>query len=203
MAGNRLVFRLIALAVVAGGIAYIVHLQSELNRVQEKPAPAPAAAPAAAAPGAVAAAGPPRSIDAAQRQAMIEALGGPGSSLANPVWFATAPNNPEAAAFQKLLQGIFEEAGWIVKGNTPVGFSMKPGIYIFAAEEEPPNYVNTAQEGLEAAGIEIAASGRGYREYYTAKKAENPSFVGFPMAEDQSYVIVIGRKPEPSPEAQP
>jgi hypothetical protein len=205
MAGNRLVFRLIALAVVAGGIAYIVHLQSELNRAQEKPVSAAVVPTAPAAPAAApaAAAGQARTIDASQREAMITALGGRGSSLANPVWFATVPNNSEAAAFQKLLQGIFEEAGWIVKGNAQVGFNMKPGVYIFAADEEPPNYVNDAQEGLEAAGIEVVASGRGYRDYYKAKKEENPSFVGFPMAEDQTYVIVIGRKPEPTPAAQP
>jgi hypothetical protein len=40
---------------------------------------------------------------------MIEKLGAtPGA----PVWFATVPNNPEAATFQKALQSVFEEAGW-------------------------------------------------------------------------------------------
>lgn len=210
MAGNQLVYRLIALAVVAGGVAYIVHLQSELTRLQgevaqnkgvSRPVAAPAAkAPAPAAQAPVAAAAPPvtpRTIEPEKRQAMIEKLGGPGSSLSNPVWFATIPNNPEAAAFQKQLQGIFEEAGWLVKGNVPVRFSMKPGVYVFAADEEAPNYVGTAQEGLEAGGIEITSSGRGYRDFYKAKKAENPSWIGFDMAEDQTYVIVVGRKPEP------
>jgi hypothetical protein len=126
--------------------------------------------------------------------------------MSNPVWFATTPNNPEAAAFQKELESAFKEAGWVIKGNAPVRFNMKPGVYLFSADESPPNYVGMAQEGLEAAGIELVSSGRGYRDFYTAKKKENPNWIGFEMADDQTYVIVVGRKPEAgtaTPTSQP
>ncbi|HVM98064.1 MAG TPA: hypothetical protein VMT89_16840, partial [Candidatus Acidoferrales bacterium] len=77
----------------------------------------------------------------------------------------------------------------------------KPGIFIFSAEEDAPSYLSAVQEAFDAAGLSITSSGRGYREYYKQKKAENPSWIGFEMTEDQTYVVVIGRKPEPTPEA--
>lgn len=205
MQGN-IVVRLLSIAVAAAAIAYIVHLRSETSHVAAAPAVTAAASPTAAVKAAAqpAPAVPPRTLDAAQRQALIEKLGGPNSSLANPVWFATVPNNPEAAAFQKDLQSAFEEAGWSVKGNAAVRFPMKAGVFVFAADEDPPNYVATAQEGLEAGGVTVVSSGRGYREFYNAKKQENSSWVGLEMAPDQSYVIVIGRRPpadQPTPEA--
>ncbi len=206
MQGN-LIVRLLAVAVVAAAIAYIIHLRNEVAQspaavpapVAQKPAEPAAQAPAQPAAAAPAAALSSRTIDPEKRAAMIKALGGPNSSLANPVWFMTIPNNSEAAAFQKQLQGIFEEAGWIVKANTPVRFPMRAGIYIFAADEDPPNYVDTAQQALEAGGISIVSSGRGYREFYNERKRDNPNWVGFDMTPDQTYVIVIGRKPAEEP----
>jgi hypothetical protein len=86
MQGN-LIVRLLGLAVIAGCIAYIVHLQSENSRLQgelalaknDRSAAAPAARsqsappPAAARPAAPApaASGPPRTLDKDKRQAMI------------------------------------------------------------------------------------------------------------------------------------
>ncbi|GIW45135.1 MAG: hypothetical protein KatS3mg077_2417 [Candidatus Binatia bacterium] len=198
-----------SLVALAGMGWYILELRAEIGRLQRQlqaAAPSVATGPrrgdssktgiqvTATAPAS------PRILTEEQRAAMIRALGGPNSSLANPVWFATVPDDPEAAAFQKQIQSAFEEAGWIVKGNAPVRFRMKPGIYIFAADEDPPAYVGTAQQALEDAGIEITQSGRGYREFYRQKKAENPNWVGFDFAEDQTYVVVIGRN---SPRATP
>lgn len=200
MTSSRLVLRL---AAVVGGvlvIGYIIHLQSEIARLEGRLAQAPApatrerpapAADAARAPGAPA----KRTLTPEQRAAMIERLGGSGTSQSNPVWFATVPNNPEAAAFQRALQSVFEEAGWQIRGNVPVRFAMKPGVYVFSADEEPPEYVSQAHEALEAGGITVNA-GRGYREFYKQKKAETPSWVGLELAEDQSYVIAVGRPAE-------
>jgi hypothetical protein len=192
--------------VVAGVlvIGYIIHLQSEIARLQGQTAHATAPAaqrdrPAsqpnpARPPGAAATA---RTLSDEQRDAMIERLGGRGTTQAHPVWFATVPNNPEAAAFQRALQKVFEEAGWQVRGNVPVRFPMKPGVYVFAAEEEPPEYVSQAHEALEAGGITVNA-GRGYRDFYKQKKEENPSWVGLEMLDDQTYVIAVGRPAEDS-----
>ncbi|MCX8071080.1 MAG: hypothetical protein N3C12_01330 [Candidatus Binatia bacterium] len=200
---------LTSLVLLAGLGWYVTELRSEVARLKQElrrvtSAPERNARPAAsmqtsATPPRVA--GPDRKLSAEQRAALVRGLGGPNSSLANPVWFATVPNDPEAAAFQKELQSAFEEAGWIVKGNAPVRFRMKPGVYVFAADEDPPSYVGMAQQALQDAGIEITQSGRGYREFYRQKKAENPNWIGFDLAEDQTYVIVIGRKPEPTPPA--
>jgi len=190
------------LVVLAGGGLYVRNLQMRIAELEQRlastrPASAPAAQPQTRAVN-ERGSGVARTLTPEQKEALVRGLGGPNSSLANPVWFATVPNDPEAANFQKQLQAAFEEAGWIVKGNAPVRFRMKPGVYIFAADEDPPAYVGIAQQALEAAGIEIASSGRGYRQFYQAKKTENPNWIGFEMAADQTYVIAIGRKPEPS-----
>lgn len=194
-----------AVAVIVGLFGYIVHLQGQVSSLQQQRAavpPAPAVVPRAQAPAAapVAPAAPaavanPRVLSAEQRTLLIEKLGGPNSSLANPVWFATAPNNPEAAAFQKQLSEAFEAAGWKVQGNVPVPFPIKPGLFVFAADEQPPNYVQNAVSALEDLDFTVTA-GFGYREFYNAKKAENPSWIGFQLAPDQSYVLVVGRKPD-------
>lgn len=200
---------LTSIVLVAAMGWYIAELRSEVHRLQQEVQAARSAAarvqsnpaPAKASGSGQSAASSGRVLTEEQRAALIRTLGGPNSGLANPVWFATVQNDPEAVAFQKQLQQAFEEAGWVVKGNAPVRFRMKPGVYVFAADEDPPAYVGTAQQALEDAGIEITQSGRGYREFYRQKKAENPAWVGFDFAEDQTYVIVIGRKPEPTPPA--
>ena len=195
-------WRLVGFAVVVALVAYIAHLQSEVSRLESErgrraadPLGEGARRPA---PGAPRGAGP-RAITAEQRQAMIERLGGRGQSSSSPVWFATVPNNQEAAALQRALQSVFEEAGWQVRGNAPVRFPMKPGVFVFAAEEEPPDYVATAQEALEAGGVPVASSGRGYRDFSREKKRESPDWVGIEMGPEVTYVIVVGRKPEEAP----
>ncbi len=192
----------VAAVLVIGLIGYIVYQQNQISLLQQRPAPVPAASPTVAKPAAAAAAAAPaapvvdpRVLTADQRKTLIEKLGGPNSSLSNPVWFATAPNNPEAAAFQKQLQSAFEEAGWKIRGNVPVRFPIKPGIFVFSADEQPPNFVGNAVEALEGIGLTVT-SGTGYREFYKTKKADNPGWIGFDMADDQAYVVVIGRKPE-------
>src|SRR5689334_21838501 len=125
---SRVAVRIAGLILAIGVVWYITHLNAEIARIRASSspgaAPAPgerpaAPAPAAAPPPAAAPAGP-RSISTEQHQAMLEKLGAaPGS----PVWFATVPNNPEAATYKKALQKVFEEAGWQVKGNSTVKFA--------------------------------------------------------------------------------
>jgi hypothetical protein len=156
------------------------------------PAPAPGAAPAAAPaapPAAPAAPVAARTITAEQKSAMIEKLQAtPGA----PVWFAVVPNNPEAANYQKQLQNVFEEAGWQVKGNTVVRFPMKPGVFVFAADEEPPDYVSSVNDALIASGV-TPTTGRGYRDFVKEKKQENKDWVGIELGPDDTYVVAIGR----------
>jgi membrane-associated protease RseP (regulator of RpoE activity) len=189
---SRLAVRLAGLALAIGLVWYLTSQNAEIARLRAgapsvpgergaaAPAPPPANPPVPAAP---------RTLSPEQRQAMIEKLGvTPGS----PVWFATIPNNPEAAAFQKALQGVFEEAGWQVRGNAAVQFPMKPGIFVFAADEEPPDYLSSVNEALEAAGLTVT-SGRGYREFVRQKKEEKPDWVGLELGPEDTYVIAVGR----------
>jgi len=180
---------------LVGAGAYIMHLRTENEQLKvTAPPPAqPAAAPPVAArndPNA----GAPRVLTAEQHKAMLEKLDSRGSTTAHSVWFATVPNNAEASNFQKQIQQVFEEAGWKVGGNRNVTFSLKPGIFFFMADEEPPEYVQSISAAFEAAGID-ATAGRGYRQFYQDKKKDNPGWNGFELAPEQDFILVIGRKP--------
>lgn len=193
---SRLAVRIAGLVLAIGVVWYITHLNAEIARMRVAAPAAPAAAPAGQ-PASAPAAPPPapsapvaaRVITPEQKTAMLEKLGAtPGA----PVWFAVVPNNPEAADFQKQLQKVFEEAGWQVKGNTVVRFPMKPGVFVFAADEEPPDYLSSVNDALEAAGLTVT-SGRGYREFVRQKKEEKPDWVGLELGPEDSYVLAVGR----------
>jgi hypothetical protein len=84
---------------------------------------------------------------------MLAKLGGSGQlASSSPVWFATSTSDPEAVAFQRALQSVFEEANWQVIDVSSIHFQAKPGIFMFAADEEPPDYVQKASDALDAAG---------------------------------------------------
>jgi hypothetical protein len=137
-----------------------------------------------------------RVITAEQKAAMLEKLGGTEMS-SRPVWFATTMQDPESVAYQRQLQSVFEEAGWQVIGVSPIRFASKPGIFLFSGDEEPPDHVQSAVDALEAAQL-APMVGRGYREFYKEKKQENPSWNGFELSDEQTYVIVVGRNGEPA-----
>jgi len=182
----------VLLAVVAGGTIYVAQLREENARLKAQTAARPASAGAAAAPAAAApqAAGK-RVIADDDRRLMVAKLQGDGGS---PVWFATMAGNAEAAAFQKALQSVFEEAGWQVKGSALITFQVKPGVFIFAADDDAPPYLTQVMDAFGVLGI-APTLGTGYREFYKTKKAENPGWNGFELADDQAYVVVIGPKP--------
>ena len=78
----------------------------------------------------------------------------------------------------------------------------KPGLlFLVGNEEEPPSYVLNAQKAIEAIGEQLT-TGRGYLSYYEAKKKEDPQWVGTKFAPDQTFVLLVGRKPEPTAAAQ-
>jgi hypothetical protein len=192
---SRVAVRIAGLVLAIAVVWYITHLNAEIARMRAASSPAMSAAPGerpaapAAPPPAPGAPVAARAITAEQHQAMVEKLGAtPGS----PVWFATVPNNPEAASYQKALQKVFEDAGWQVKANSTVKFPMKAGVFIFAADEEPPPYLSSVNDAFEAAGITVT-SGRGYREFVRQKKEEKPDWVGLELGPDDVYVIAVGR----------
>lgn len=149
-------------------------------------------APAVAATPTPAAVAGGRTLTPEQRSAMLATLGGSEMVSTKPVWFAVTMSDPEALAFQRTLQGVFEEANWQVIGISPISFPAKPGIFVFSADEEPPEYIQTAVDALEVAGL-APMVGRGYRSFYQEKKKEDPNWRGFELADEQTYVIVVGR----------
>jgi tetratricopeptide (TPR) repeat protein len=124
-----------------------------------------------------------------QRSAFLSTLArsGPG----HPVWFATSVQDADSVALQSELQRLFRSAGWNVRANAAVSFRLKPGVFFFAADANPPQYAVDARAALEAAGLDVAG-GTGYRSYYQEQKQTNPSWRGFDMADDQTFVVVVG-----------
>ena len=184
---GRLVIGAVIFLGFAGAAWYIAFLQAENTRLQSGPRAAPTVVARVAAEG-------DRTLTAEQRDQMLQTLRAELGEERN-VWFSTVPNDPEATSFRMTLQTVFEEAGWQVRGNSTVGFAMKPGLYFFAAEEEPVAYVAGAAKALENANLAVTI-GRGYREFYNEKKKENPNWRGFDMAPEQAFVIVVGSKPK-------
>jgi hypothetical protein len=188
---GRVLIAALAFFVFAGAGWYITYLRAENTRLAtqqvttQKPALARPLAPSDTSGG--------RSLSSEQRDAILNGLRSV-VSMERPVWFTTAAGDPEATTFRMTLQTIFEEAGWTVRGNTTATFSIKPGLYLFSADEEPPEYVHTVVDAFEAAGLSVSA-GRGYRSFYEERKRENPNWNGFDLKPDQSYVLVIGPKP--------
>jgi hypothetical protein len=108
-------------------------------------------------------------------------------------WFLVAQSNREAAAAQLELQRVFEQAGWPVQvERTP--YPLKAGIFMLAADETPPAFVDTVSDAFDAGGIEVQYL-TGYRDFTRSRQAENPNWVGPTLAADQPFTIVVGSKP--------
>ena len=184
----RAILEAVLLIVISVGAWYTVQLRAENTHLKSELA----ARQRPAAPRMEPATANGRHLEADKRTAMVAKLGG---TSPNPIWFATVTNNREAAAFEHELQSAFEAAGWQVRGNAPVTFPLKPGIFVFAADEQPPPYVQTALDALDAGGLSVT-SGTGYRAFYRDKRQENPNWRGFELQADQTYIVVIGPQSE-------
>jgi len=153
-------------------------------------AAAPAAAPAAAAPTADAGAPRPVTLTDSGAEAIATRLG--SIPRGSPVWITVAAADPAAEAMGQRLLGIFERAGW---RTHPLGHSevrARPGIFLFAAEEQSPAYVETVERALTDAHLAPTVA-RGYRSFYAEMRRDNPSYRGFPFEADQTFLIVLGR----------
>ena len=128
-----------------------------------------------------------------QRASMVAELKSAGATN-GAVWFLRAANDSGVARYQRVLQSVFEEAGWEIKQNAVANFPLRPGVFFLAADDSPPSYVLAAQAAFQDAQIDMSV-GRGYRAFHEQKKAEDENWRGIDMAEDQHYVIAIGRRP--------
>jgi hypothetical protein len=189
----------IALAVLVasllGALAYIL-LQGQGGPGDRAAAPA-AKSSRAAAPAAVAALTDPSGatiLTAEQHRAMRETLAA-APSTERKAWFQVQANNPNSGPVQGALQQVFESAGWTTETiRSPYG--LKSGIFILAADEEPPPLVQSVNAAFGAAGIEVQYL-TGYRAFFTDRKEKNPNWVGPELASNQPFVIVVGSRPTP------
>ena len=67
-------------------------------------------------------------------------------------------------------------------------------MYVFAGEQEPPDYVRTVAQALTEAGF-APTYRTAYRSFYDDKKKADPTFQGFPFAPEQTFLVVVGRTP--------
>jgi hypothetical protein len=133
-----------------------------------------------------------RTLDAMKVAAMqAELVSAPAGS---PAWIVAPRTDPDAIAQAEDLAKVFASAGWKVE---PVGHSdvnVRPGMYLFAGDDQPPAYVDTVRQALESGGF-APTVGLGYRKFYAEKVLAQPGFRGFPFADGQTFVIVVGRIP--------
>jgi tetratricopeptide (TPR) repeat protein len=107
-----------------------------------------------------------------------------------PVWFVVS-SEPTATELARELVAAFRAAGFRVATQDVARFPIKPGVFLFSAEDQPPSYVETVRAALEAIGKKPGL-GIGYRAYYDDKLKANPAYQGFPFASDQTYLIAVG-----------
>ncbi len=156
----------------------------------------PAAAPAAAAPAAATAPAAAGTVLESARQMMSDALLGE-EGAEKKLWIRVDPRDREASSFANEIAAVFRDHGWEVNVLDTEGMRYKPGLmFLVGAEEEPPSYVTTAQRAIEAIGQPMT-SGRGYLAYYESKKREDPQWRGTEFLPEQTYVLLVGRKPAP------
>ncbi|MEZ4391604.1 MAG: protein kinase [Polyangiales bacterium] len=168
------------------------------NRAQGLAAPtaaaAPGAAPAPSAPGAAPAAPPDQptstpSISAAAVTQLVTAL---GEGRGSPAWVTAMADDPFSIAQAEQLIAAFRRAGWDVKPLQRTSLRLRPGLFLFAADTSPPEYVQTLASALTTAGLNTAYR-QGYREYAEEMRRTRPDFRGFLTEEGQSFVLVVGR----------
>ena len=195
------------LAVLKGAKAFS-DFKAEIDRLLEEAAkpqadagPAGGAAPeagAAASPKAVATAPALTSVasggklDDTTRASLERVL--QTAPAGSPAWIAAPRSDARAVALAEELSGAFTRAGWRVRPVRRTTLVFKPGMYVFAGEEQPPAYVRTVADALAEAGF-APAFNTGYRSFYDEKKKADPKFQGFPFAPEQTFLVVIGRMP--------
>jgi hypothetical protein len=110
----------------------------------------------------------------------------------SPVWIAVAAVDPTAEATGRQLNAIFERAGWVTHPLQHPQVRARPGVFLYAESESPPAYLETVQRALNAGGLRPSTAS-GYRAYLAERRAQQPDYQGFDLAEGQTYVIALGR----------
>ena len=191
------------LAVLKGAKAF-ADFKAEFDRLLQEAEKSPsAAAPVAAAPEQVAAAGTPAEeaparatvapdgkLDDTTRASLERVL--KTAPAGSPAWIAAPKSDAKAVTLAKEISGAFTKAGWRVRPVRQTAVTPKPGTYLFAAEEKPPAYVETVAQAFDEAGLDAKVL-TGYRAFYDEKKKDDPKFQGYSFAPEQTFLLVIGR----------
>lgn len=201
---SRMALGASACALVLGTVWYVATLQAQNSMLREQVAAyeraalaeksGAAAAESSAGTGGRAASDlkPQRMLSHEQRDAMRSTL---STEPGRQVWFVRQPSDPEAESFQRELEAVFQESGWEIAGSGEAAYRMKPGLYVWMADEEPAAHVSTAVRGLRAGDLQPFV-GTGYRAYYERRKREDPEFLGNELAPEQDFVIIVGPNPD-------
>jgi hypothetical protein len=133
---------------------------------------------------------PSGKLDATTRATLERVLSTapPGS----PAWISAPQADARAVGLAQDLAAAFAKSGWRTQPVQRTAAGVKPGTYLFAAEDEPPAYFETVRQALVEAGFAPSVA-TGYRAYYAEKKRIDPKFNGFPLAPEQSFLVVVGR----------
>ena len=203
---NLLVAALVVLLFVGAGaaIAYLARenfdLKVEVATLRYKLEAATKAAVPARPPTPAAVAVPGgRTVGELTRRVMLDTLS-TESGTEKKLWIRVDPRDREAADYAQQIAGVFRDGGWeaIMLDNQGVRF--KPGLLmLIGVESSPPSYVQTAQRALETLSEPVTV-GTGYISFYEKKKKETPDWNGgVEFLPGQTYVLWVGRKPEPAP----
>ena len=193
---------LTSIAVLAAGVfallwlgaeVTIARLERELASLKPVAGNAFAAAPAAADAPRPAQARPvsgPRRLTDEQREAMLQLLYEQTSEKR--AWLIKASSDPESASYAEALAGVFRAAGWTIDVAQWSAGTLKPGVRIFVGPEQPTPSAELVTRALEASGA-APQQFTGYRAYREERMRADPSAGGIDLAQDQDFVIVVGR----------
>ena len=195
-------FVVLLLAGAGATIAYLARenfaLKVELGTLRYKlEAAATASPPARPSGGEVSA---DRTISDLTRRVMLDTLS-TETGTEKKLWVRVDPRDDEAAEFARQIADVFRDAGWEVLLLDNQGVRFKAGmLMLIGVESTPASYVQTAQRALQALRDPVKV-GTGYIAYYEKMKKETPDWKGgVAFLPGQTYVLFVGRKPEPTPE---
>jgi len=113
---------------------------------------------------------------------------------AGETWIAYDTRDPAARRLAEELATAFEEAHWGVRSLGPLGFPIKPGLFVLVADQPSPR-TDAVHEALDRAALPHTV-GTGYRAFSDDRRRSDPNWRGAEFAASQEFVIVVGRQPQ-------
>ncbi len=143
------------------------------------PAPPGPAGPLSASP-----------LSGAARAGLVAAL---ARAPAASTWIEYDGREPGARELGEALADAFKAAHWTVEELRTAAFPVKPGLFVFVAEDESPA-TRAVTGALDAAALHYTV-GTGYRAWSEDRRRADPDWRGVTFAPAQAFVILVGRTP--------